>query len=276
MSTERRDIQLREDFSRGKVLTRKALLGVVHLDALPGSPRHRRGSLADIVSNARRDAETILEAGFDGYVLENFGDVPFFKDEVPPQTVATMTRITCELPRDAFVVVNVLRNDARAAISIAAAAGLAAVRINVHCGAMITDQGLVEGRAAETLRLRNELGEQVAILADVAVKHAHPVGPGFSLTETARETAYRGLADALIVTGPATGASVAEDDLVEARRAVPNRPILIGSGASANNIAQILLVADGAIVGTAIKEDGDVRKPVDPKRAREFVEASRA
>ena len=276
MTDARRDIQLREDFSRGRVLTRKALLGVVHLEPLPGSPRALPGSLGRTIEAALRDAQTLLDAGFDGYVIENFGDSPFFASSVPEHVVALMTRIALELPREAFVVANVLRNDARAALAIALAADLAAVRVNVHTGAMVTDQGIVEGRAAETTRLRKELGQSVAIFADVAVKHAHPLGAGFSLTESTRETAYRGLADALVITGPATGSPVAANDLTEVRRAVPDRPILLGSGADEGNIAKLLEVADGAIVGTTLKRDRRVEMPVDADRAKRFIDAARA
>jgi len=276
MTETRRDLRLREDFSRGRVLTRKALLGVVHLPPLPGSPRFRPGSFPGLIAAAYRDAETLLAAGFDGYVIENFGDCPFYPDEVPAHVVALMTRVACELPREAFVVANVLRNDARAALAVAVAADLAAIRVNVHCGAMVTDQGVVEGRAAETLRMRKALEHTVAIFADVGVKHAHPLGAGFSLAESARETAYRGLADALIVTGTSTGASVAHDDLLAVRRAVPDRPVLVGSGADEGNIARLLEVADGVIVGTSIKENHRVDQRVDPERAKRFVAAARA
>ncbi len=258
------------------VAEKKPILGVVHLKPLPGSPRFAGQSERRIIDAALADAKALLDAGFDGYVIENFGDVPFYPRAVPPSVVSWMTRVACELPRDsALVVVNVLRNDAAAALAIASAAGLHAIRINVHCGAMVTDQGIVEGHAAETLRLRRDIAPEVAILADVDVKHAVPLGRGFSLEEAARDTAYRGLADGLIVTGRATGAAAAMPDLEVVRAAVPDRPMLVGSGVATKTAKAWLEVADGLIVGTALKKDGHVEEPVDKERATRFIEAVR-
>jgi membrane complex biogenesis BtpA family protein len=255
---------------------RKLLLGVVHLKPLPGSPRYGGEPLAGLTAAARADAEALLEAGFDGYVLENFGDAPFFPREVPPHTIAAMTRIACELPRaGAFVAVNVLRNDAAGALAIAAAADLQAIRVNIHAGAMVTDQGLIEGRAAETLRLRQLIVPGAAILADVDVKHAVALGAAHDLREAARDAAYRGLADALIVTGKATGSPAARDDLKAVREAVPDRPLLVGSGVDEKTAREWLQLADGIIVGSALKRQGRVEMPVDPQRAKRFVGEAR-
>ena len=255
------------------VKAKKLLLGMVHLKPLPGSPRHRGEDLASVAAAARADAETLLAAGFHGYVVENFGDVPFFKDRVPPQVVSFMTRVALELPRQGAIVgVNVLRNDASAALAVAAAANLDFIRVNVHVGAMATDQGIIEGRAARTARERLVLAPGVAILADVDVKHASPVGGAFDLGTTAQETAYRGLADGLIVTGRATGSSVALGDLKTVRAAVPDRPLVAGSGVTPETVGEVLQLADAVIVGTALKRMGRVEEPVDPRRARELVE----
>lgn len=251
------------------------LLGVVHLPPLPGSPRHQL-SVRAITEHARRDAERILAAGFDGYVVENFGDAPFFAGAVPRQVLTCMTAIIGALPRPegALIGVNVLRNDALGALAIAAACELDFIRVNVLVGAMVTDQGIVEGRAAEVLRERQTLAPRVALCADVEVKHASPIG-AFDRAEVARETAYRGLADALIVTGRATGSPASVEALREVRAAVPDRPLLVGSGVTSESIGAMLSVADGVIVGTALKEGGRVEAPIDPRRARQLVAAAR-
>lgn len=251
------------------------LLGVVHLLPLPGSPGYAGSGMGPILAAARRDAQRLIEAGFDGYVIENFGDAPFFKDAVPAHTVSAMTRVATELSRpDKIVGANVLRNDAASALAVAMAAELDFIRVNVHVGAALTDQGIVEGRAAETLRLRSSLGSQVAIVADVDVKHARPLASGYDRREAAKETYGRGGADALIVSGTATGQPVRLRDLEEIVSAVPDAPVWIGSGATAETARELLSLARGIIVGTSIKEDGSVHGPVDPARAREFVEAA--
>jgi len=260
---------------------RKLLLGVIHLRPLPGSPlwspNGDGGPLDGVIAAARADAETILAAGFDGFVVENFGDVPFHGGAVPPWVVASMTRVADELPTaDAFTVANVLRNDALAGLSVALASGLDAIRVNVHSGAMVTDQGIVEGRAADTMRRRRELAPNVAILADVDVKHAAPLGAPRTLGDLAKDTAYRGLADALIVTGAATGAATATADVEAVKTAVPDRPLLVGSGADADNVADLLRIADGVIVASGLKPDRDVRRPIDRDLAAAFVTAARS
>ena len=274
--TSRGRQRLRGRFEAGE----KLLLGVVHLIPLPGSPRYRfpasGAPLAEAIRRALADARALIDAGFDGLVVENFGDVPFWPREVPPWVISSMTRLACELRQEGkFTVANVLRNDPRAGLSIALAADLDAIRVNVHTGAMVTDQGIVEGRAAETLRTRRELDEKVAILADIDVKHASPVGQRVDIAESAKDCAYRGLADALIVTGAATGSPTSDEDLTRVRAAVPDRPLLIGSGADHSTVARLLQTADGVIVGSALKPERDVAQPIDRDLARRFVDAAR-
>ncbi len=166
--------------------------------------------------------------------------------------------------------VNVLRNDAGAALAIAAATGAAFVRVNVHTGAMLTDQGVIEGRAAETLRLCAAIAPGVLLFADHMVKHATPL----AMTDdalAAKDLRLRGLADAIIVSGAETGAAVDAARLARVR-AVVDAPLLIGSGLSEEN-ASSFDIADGAIVGTSIKRGGRVEAPVDPARVARLVAA---
>jgi membrane complex biogenesis BtpA family protein len=171
--------------------------------------------------------------------------------------------------------INVLRNDAAAALGIAAATGARFIRVNVHTGAMLTDQGWVTGRAADTLRLRRALGADVAIFADVLVKHAAPPA-GLVAAAAARDTWERALADALIVTGGGTGEPTAEATVQEVRAAVPAAPLLIGSGLAPATVPRLLPLADGAIVGSALQRGGRAGEPVDGERVRALVAAVRA
>ncbi len=248
------------------------LVGVIHLLPLPGSPRAR--AIVDVREQALRDAEAWARGGADALIVENFGDAPFHKDRVEPHVVAAMALIV-DAVRQATglpVGVNVLRNDASAAIGIAAVTGARFVRVNVHVGALVTDQGIIEGRAAETLRYRRALDAPVEIWADVLVKHAVPLAPQ-PLVEVARDTVERGLADALVVTGQRTGEPPALEDVADLRRALPETRILVGSGITPNNIERYLPLAQGAIVGTWAKVQGRVQNPVDPERVRQLVQA---
>ena len=157
------------------------------------------------------------------------------------------------------------------ALAAAAACGAGFVRVNVHVGAAWTDQGLVEGRAHETLRYRRELGaEHIQLAADVLVKHATPAGQS-DIQEIARETAWRGGADVLIVTGSRTGGVTDLRQVDQVRMAVDNRPIWVGSGVTPGNIGAVRNVADGAIVGTWLHADADLRAPLDIERIKRLV-----
>jgi membrane complex biogenesis BtpA family protein len=251
------------------------LIGVIHLGPLPGSPGFD-GDFSACLAAATSDARLLAEAGFDSLIVENFGDAPFFADEVPAVTVAAMTRAVAAVAEAASVPVgvNVLRNDARSALSIAAATGAAFIRVNVLSGTMTTDQGVITGRAAEVMRLRRELGLATEVYADVMVKHA-VAPPGMTVELATADTVKRGLADAIIVSGEATGAEPALELVRRAASAAAGRPVLIGSGTTETNVASLLEVADGVIVGTALKIDGVTTNPVDPARAGSLVRAAR-
>jgi membrane complex biogenesis BtpA family protein len=257
--------------------SRRLLVGVVHLPALPGSPR-AAAPCGDIARGAVEDARALARAGFDATIVENYGDAPFFAGRVPPVTVSALTACAAavrEALPDLALGINVLRNDAEAALSIAAVVGAACVRVNVHVGARVTDQGIVEGRAAETLRLRRALGaEGVAIWADVDVKHSAPLAAR-DVTREARDLVERGLADAVLVTGEGTGIGVDEEKLRRVRDAVPAAPLYIASGATPGALARLAPFCDGVVVGSALRADGVAGGPIDPGRAAAFAEAFR-
>jgi len=255
--------------------TPRGLIGVIHLRPLPGDPLHDGSGFSEVERAALDDAEALVRGGADGLILENFGSAPFPKLRVPPHHVATLAILARECARrfPTAVGVNCLRNDARAAIAIAASAGASFVRVNVHVGVYATDQGLIEGDAYRTLRYRAALGASppsVHILADVLVKHAAPITPidPHRATEDALD---RGLADAVIVTGDATGAPIARATLEAVRAAARDRPVYLGSGVTPESARELGPLADGAIVGTWLKQGGDVRNPIDPARVAELA-----
>ncbi len=253
----------------------RLLVGMVHLLPLPGSPRWA-GSLDAVVEHALADARALVGGGFDACLIENFGDAPFSPTRVDPATVAAMARVVAEVRRAVScpVGVNVLKNDAQAALAVAAATGAAFIRVNVHTGAVVGDQGVIQGDAYGTLRYRRLLGTATRLFVDVGGKHAVPLAP-VELEQVARDAAERGLADALVVSGPATGEPTALSDVKRVRAVVPDRPLLVGSGVSPETIGALLALADGVIVGTWLKRDGRTGNPVDPARVAALARAAR-
>jgi len=258
--------------------TDRPVVGMVHLPPLPGTPGFE-GDRAAVRERTVADARALDAGGADGLVIENYGDAPFHPEDVPKSTVAEMTRAAAAVADavDLPMGVNVLRNDATAALSIAAAVDAAFVRVNVHTGARVTDQGVIEGRAHETVRLRDRLDTDVSILADVAVKHSAALSER-PLAATVADTIDRGRADGLVVSGPATGTATDASDLravVDARDDVdPSVPVFVGSGVTAATAADLCSLADGAIVGTALKEGGETTAPVDADRVADLVAAA--
>jgi membrane complex biogenesis BtpA family protein len=186
-----------------------------------------------------------------------------------------MTRIVAAVAEavDLPVGVNVLRNDALAAIAVATASGASFIRVNVLSGTMYTDQGPITGRAAEVARLRAAIDPGLEVLADVFVKHAVPP-PGLTLEQAAQDLWGRGGADGIVVSGSGTGQGIDPSRLHAVRAAVPQAPLYAGSGVDASTVAGLLETCTGVIVGTSIKERGWTAAPVDPERAAALVAAA--
>ena len=248
---------------------------MLHVPALPGSPQGRLEFNA-IVTWVLKDADALASGPVDALLLENFGDAPFYPRRVPPHTVAFMTAIAREVKREFRLPlgINVLRNDAESAIAIASAVSADFIRVNIHTGARVTDQGLIEGTAHETLRYRKLLGSDVKIFADVDVKHSVPVATR-RLQDEVEEMISRGGADAVIVTGTATGKEAAFEDLRMAKDAASSASVFAGSGVDIENVAAVLKIADGVIVGTALKRDGITTNAVDVHRVRALLDVVR-
>jgi membrane complex biogenesis BtpA family protein len=244
----------------------KLFIGVVHLKPLPGAPGWH-GTIERVINHAMVDAVALNRGGAHAVFLENFGDVPFSRDAVGPETVAGMCAVARALREHIKLPIgfNVLRNDAQAALALCAACGGDFIRVNVHTGAMVTDQGVIEGDAHGTVRYRRRISPNAQIFADVHVKHASPLGnPDIEIS--AKDTLERGLADALILSGTGTGQTTDLAELERVRRALPKARILIGSGVTRDNVGEYLKHADGVIVGTSLKFGGRVANHVDSKR----------
>ena len=232
--------------------------------------------MREVIQLAVADAVAYERGGAHAVFIENFGDVPFAKTGVAPETIAAMTAAGCAVRAAVKLPVgfNVLRNDACAALALCAACDGNFIRVNVHTGAMLTDQGLIEGDAYHTLRYRDRIRPGAEIFADVHVKHAVPLGD-WTIEDSAHDTLERGLADALIISGVGTGQAADLADVERVRQACPKAKLLLGSGVTLANVQDYLRHADGVIVGSSLKRAGKLANPVDARRVAALVKAMR-
>ena len=254
---------------------KKPIIGMVHLPPLPGAPAYRGESIDEIIKFALEDAKKLVEGGVDGLIVENMWDLPYYVGKnVPPEEMtaqAVAARAVVE-EVDVPVGINVVHNGGRVTLAIAKASGAKFIRVCLLTGAMVWDTGEFDhGCAAELLRVRKMLyAEDIKIFADINKKHA-VMFPGIDL-KTHAEWCEFYMADALIVTGRMTGSPPRVEDLKEVKEFLPHRPLLVGSGSNAENIAKFLQYADGAIVGTYFKKHGIAQNRVDVDRVKKFME----
>jgi membrane complex biogenesis BtpA family protein len=252
----------------------RPIIGMVHLKALPGAPAYA-GDLDAIYAAAEADADALIQAGVDALIVENFHDEPFLIGEPSAPQLALLAAITRGIVRRASlpVGVNVQFNAWEAEVAIAHTCRAAFVRVEVFVDRVLMAQGVVEPCAAQITRYRAALGARVQLWADVQTKYTANLLPQ-PLTQSAKDAQAAG-ADALIVTGAATGSATPLDD-VAAVKDVVRLPVLVGSGTTASNAAAVLQIADGAIVGSALKADGVVSNPVSVERTAAFLRAARS
>ena len=223
------------------------------------------------------DLDALVKGGVDGLILENYGDAPYFPRRVPSQTVSYLTRLAMEVRNSTSLPlgINVLRSDGISALAVAAAVGAEFVRVNVYTGVRVSGEGLIQGSAHEIQRYRRELGVDVKVFADVDVKHSTGVG-SVDLADEVTETILRGRADAVIVSGKATGSETRTEDLRRAKKSAGCTPVLAGSGVTAETVSETLRWADGAIVGTGFKVGGVTDNAVDLETVRKLMDAARS
>lgn len=250
------------------------IIGVVHCLPLPGAPDYDGAPVASLLARALDDARAYVEAGCDGLIVENHGDIPFLKpDDIGPETSAVMAVIAdrVRLATGVPIGINVLANAALHAIAVAKAAGAAFVRVNQWANAYVANEGLIEGEAARALRYRASLhARDLRVFADAHVKHgAHAIVADRPVAELVRDVEFFN-ADAVIATGQRTG-DAATGEEIAAFRAATGLPLLVGSGVTQANVADILPRVDGVIVASALKHGGVWWNPVDPARAAGFM-----
>ena len=252
--------------------TGKPLIGVIHVGALPGTPRGSK-SVSELVSEAKDEARIYRECGVDGVIIENMHDVPYLKGEVGPEIVAAMTAIGTEVKNECGLAVGIqiLAGANIEAMAVAHAAGLDFIRAEGYAYAHVADEGIIQASAAKLLRYRKMIGaERVQVWTDVKKKHsAHAITADVSLGETAETVEFMG-ADCVIVTGSVTGEAPKVTDVKEAKSHC-QLPVFLGSGISDTNIDQFYNEADGFIIGSYFKANGLWSNTIDPARVTQFV-----
>ena len=254
---------------------RKPIIGMVHLKPLPGAPHYKGESMDEIIEFALEDVRRLEEGGVDGLQIENAWDIPFPKPEdFSFETVAAMTAIGVEIAKASKLPlgVNCLANAVIPAIAIAKASKAKWVRSNQWVNAYVANEGIVEGASAKAMRYKaNLFGDDIKIMADVHVKHgSHSIVADRSLAEQTRDNEFFD-ADILIATGNRTGDETSLDELIGIKESA-SLPVIIGSGMTVENAKKIMSIADGAIVGSFLKENGNWWERVDTERVKQFMD----
>jgi membrane complex biogenesis BtpA family protein len=253
---------------------RKPLVGVIHVGALPGTPRSRVG-VDELTELAVREAAVYRDGGVDALMIENMHDVPYLRGSVGPEVVAAMAVVGRAVKSESKlpVGVQILAGANVEAIAVAHAAGLDYVRVEAYTFAHVADEGIIESSAAELLRFRRKIGaDNVRVWADVKKKHAaHSITADVSLGETAAAVEFMS-GDAVIVTGSTTGEPPRAADVREAKSHC-RMPVLLGSGVTVENVSEFYDTADGFIVGSYFKESGLWSNTVERVRVERLVNA---
>ncbi|MEL6674358.1 MAG: BtpA/SgcQ family protein [Bacteroidota bacterium] len=254
----------------------KPIIGMIHVPALPGTPGHHL-SMPRILDQVKREVETYQVGGVDAIMLENMHDLPYLKREVGPEIVASMTmcaqvlRSATDLPAG----IQILAGANQAALSVALAADLQFIRAEGFVFGHLADEGLMDADAGPLLRFRKMIeATHVQIFADLKKKHsAHALTADVSLLETAHAAEFFGV-DGVIITGVATGKAADLEDIRSVNQQL-DLPVWVGSGITADNVADYLAVADGLIIGSWLKKDGNWREAPDPERIQTLMQAVR-
>lgn len=255
--------------------TRRPVVAMVHLRALPGTPLYDEvGGMDSLVREARQDLVALQAAGVDAVMFGNENDRPY-ELNVDVASTAAMAYVIGRLRGEISVPFGVdVLWDPISTLALSAATGARFAR-EIFTGVYGSDMGLWEGRAAEALRYRRRLGcRDLFLLYNVSAEFASPLDSR-SVADRARSAVFSSLADAILISGPITGEATPVEDLREVKRVLPDTPVLANTGVRHENVADVLAVADGCVVGTALKVDGDTWNPVDPERARQFMELAR-
>jgi membrane complex biogenesis BtpA family protein len=251
----------------------KPVIAMVHIGALPGSPLF--DPALDLVASARADLLALQKAGFDGVMFGNENDRPYEFD-VDTASTATMAAIIGQLKSEITVPfgVNVLW-DPTASIALGVATGASFVR-EIFTGTYASDMGPWTPDAGRAMRYRNRLGRSdMAMLYNVCAEFAHSLDQR-SLPDRARRAVFSSIPDAILVSGQITGEAAPLSDLEAVKAVLPQTAVMANTGVMHETVADVLAIADGCIVGSSLKIDGDTWNSIDSERALDFMDRARA
>ena len=250
----------------------KKIVAMVHVDALPGTPKHRL-PISQIVSKAVSEARLYEELGVDAILIENMHDVPYQNGKATPEVIACMTAVALAIRNETALPlgIQILAAANCEAVAVALASGLNFIRAEGFVFGHVADEGYIDSNAAHLMRYRRNVGaEHVRIFTDVKKKHSsHALTADVTLAETIHAAEFF-LSDGIIVTGSATGCETNRADLEQARAAT-QLPIWVGSGITTLNLSTYWNLADGFVVGSHFKVDGNWQNTVDPQRVAVFM-----
>jgi membrane complex biogenesis BtpA family protein len=250
----------------------KPVIGMVHMGALPGTPLH--DPQADLLAAARADLIALQDAGFDAVMFGNENDRPY-EFQVDTASTVKMAMLIGQLKSEITVPfgVNVLW-DPMSTVALGAATGASFVR-EIFTGTYASDMGPWTPDAGRAMRYRDRLGRpDMAMLYNVSAEFAHSLDRR-PLPDRARSAVFSSIPDAVLVSGQITGEAAALSDLEAVKAVLPDIAVMANTGVKHDTVADVLAIADGCIVGSSLKVDGDTWKPVDPDRARDFMDRAR-
>jgi hypothetical protein len=252
---------------------KKPIIGMIHVDPLPGTPQFSRG-MPEIIARAKAEAQIYKDAGIDALMIENMHDVPYLKQKAGPEIVGAMAVVGYEIKNVTGLPcgVQILAGANTEALGVALAAGLDFVRVEGFVFAHVADEGIIDGCAGDILRYRRQIGaDDILVLTDIKKKHsAHALTVDVDVMETARAAEFF-LSDGLIVTGTVTGAEVNLEELRNVKKEV-NIPVLVGSGITPENVDRYLAIADALIIGSYFKKNGHWAEAVDLNRVQTLMD----
>ena len=252
--------------------TKKPIIAMVHLGALPGSPLYNKQSgISGLIKEAKKDLEALHSAKFDAIMFGNENDRPY-QLKVDTVSTAAAAYIIGELKRDIKIPFGVdMLWDPMATIALGTATKANFVR-EIFTGSYSSDMGIWAPNAGEALRYKKNLGsEEMLLLFNISAEFAYSQDRR-PLPDRARSVVFSSLPDAILVSGQITGEAASMHDLMSVKKALPNTPVLANTGVKHDTVIQVLKTADGCIVGSSLKEDGNTWKPVNPKRATDFMD----